>query len=422
MRDTVIYQVFTRNHKGGTLLDVANDLPRIKALGADVVYLMPIHPVGEKARKGGVGSPYAIRDYYAIDTALGTMADFEQLISQAHTLGLKVMMDIVINHSAPDHPFTLTHPEYYFKNAEGNFANQVGDWSDIIDFDYQNQALRDEMITMLSYWADKGVDGYRCDVASFLPLDFWKEAKATINGKHPGFIWLAESIHRDFVKYRRDQNTIALSDSELYQVFDICYDYDINHAYVDVFKADENLLAFTKELQLQETIYPVNYNKLRFLENHDQPRIHALTKCNNNKTLQWLAYAYLTKGTTFLYAGQEVWATHTPSLFDADEISFTPKVYDLEPKLQLLKQLKCDIAGLGACEYQIAQDCMWIQVSYRHKTVWYDGIFNVLLQNGVAPTTMPDGEYINLWDQSNVVVQDGTIALSQNPIIIKKVH
>ncbi|MEY3609480.1 MAG: Alpha,4-glucan:maltose-phosphate maltosyltransferase 2, partial [Bacillota bacterium] len=142
LRQQTIYQVFVRNHtQAGTFQALIKDLPRIQSLGVSILYLLPIHPIGVLARKGKVGSPYSIRDYYAIDEALGTEQDFKNLITEAHRIGLKVMMDIVFNHTARDARWVKEHPEYYYYK-DGKLANRIGDWSDIADLDLTRQDVR----------------------------------------------------------------------------------------------------------------------------------------------------------------------------------------------------------------------------------------------------------------------------------------
>jgi len=148
---------------------VIDDLKRIKALGVDVIYLLPIHPIGRKDRKGSVGSPYSIRAYDRIDPSLGTIDDFKRLIEAAHAIGLKVMMDIVINHTARDSDLVYEHPEWFYKDKNGHFANRVGDWSDITDLDYNKRPVWDYFLNILSKWAEM-VDGFRCDVAPLIFL------------------------------------------------------------------------------------------------------------------------------------------------------------------------------------------------------------------------------------------------------------
>ena len=147
----------------------------IKDLGIDIVYLLPIHPIGLKDRKGEVGSPYAIYDYYEIAKENGSLDDFKLLVDEVHKRGMKLMIDIVFNHTSRDSILTQKHPEWFYHKPDGSFANRVGDWSDITDFDFSNREVWDYLIDVLKYWAQYA-DGFRCDVAPLLPLDFWLEA------------------------------------------------------------------------------------------------------------------------------------------------------------------------------------------------------------------------------------------------------
>ena len=225
LRNMTLYSIFVRNF-GGTFRAVEEDLPRIRDLGVDAIWLLPIHPIGTEKRKGSLGSPYAIGDYRAVNPEFGTMDDFVHLCGRAHALGLKVLIDVVYHHTSPDSVLVKSHPEYFYRKPDGSFGNHVGDWSDIIDLDFENRALWDELIDTLCFWA-RYVDGFRCDVASLVPLGFWLEARKRAESVRPGCIWLAESVEHGFIRYSRMQGLVALSDSELYQAFEICYDYDV---------------------------------------------------------------------------------------------------------------------------------------------------------------------------------------------------
>src|SRR5690554_6508293 len=195
LRSKVFYQVFPRQHsKKQNFMGIVEDLDRIKSLGVDVIYLLPIHPIGQLQRKGLKGSPYSIVDYYKIDESLGTLDDLKHLINEIHKRDMKVMMDIVINHTSRDSVLTQKHPEWFYKKADGSFANRVGDWSDITDLKYDLDEVRNYFIDVLIYWAQY-VDGYRCDVAPLLPIDFWIEARKQVDQINPNHIWLTESVH-----------------------------------------------------------------------------------------------------------------------------------------------------------------------------------------------------------------------------------
>ena len=184
-RNQVMYSVFVRNHsEEGTFEAVRRDLERIKGLGVDIIWLMPIHPIGEVNRKGGLGSPYAIRDYRAVNPEYGALEDFQRLVDDIHKLGMRCVIDVVYNHTSPDSRLAREHPEWFYRKPDGSFGNRVGEWWDVIDLDYSQPGLWDYQIETLKYWASM-VDGFRCDVAPLIPLDFWLRAREEVGGGPP---------------------------------------------------------------------------------------------------------------------------------------------------------------------------------------------------------------------------------------------
>lgn len=330
IRNLVIYSVFVRNHTPeGTFRAVIPDLPRIHALGTDVVWLMPIHPIGEKNRKGTLGSPYANRDYRTVNPEYGTMSDFRALVDAIHAEGMKCMIDVVYNHTSPDSVLFEEHPEFFFRKPNGEPGNHVGDWSDVIDLDYNVSALWDYQIETLCQWA-RIVDGFRCDVASFVPVEFWKRARAEVAKVRPGCLWLAETVHRSFGAACRAAGMTCARDSEAFEAFDMEYEYDIQEAFVRYLKGEIPLSCYLDLLDFQENIYPQNYDKLRFLENHDVPRIASHVKSESDLR-NHTAMLYFNKGTTLVYAGQEAACSHLPSLFDRDTVDWNTGGRPLRP-------------------------------------------------------------------------------------------
>lgn len=320
LKGQTIYQVFVRNHTPqGNFKSLVSDLVRIKALGVDIIYLLPIHQIGLKARKGSYGSPYSIKDYHSISSDLGTLSDFILLLEEAHKLDLKVMLDIVFHHTSRDAIYIKSHPDWYiYKN--GQLANKVGDWSDICDLEIKNEELQEYLIDILVYWTRLGVDGFRCDVASLVPISFWKKAKEAVVSVNPNSIWLAESIEIEFRDYIRSIGEVAEDDETLYQAFDILYDYDI-------FK--EFKLALTDPNKLEDYIVALNNQrkrhddnlKLHFLENHDQERIASLI--TKRQQLNWIKFMFMIYGVNFIYAGEEYGHKHKPNLFEKDPLDWT---------------------------------------------------------------------------------------------------
>ena len=190
LRNKVMYQIFVRNFsEAGTFAEVEKKLDEIKKLGVDIIWLMPIHPIGKKKRKGTLGSPYAISDYRSINPEFGTIEDFESLVNAIHSKGMKCIIDVVYNHTSPDSVLSSEHPEWFYHREDGSFGNRVGDWSDIIDLDYNNHELWDYQIDTLKYWAGY-VDGFRCDVAPLIPIEFWKKARQEVAKVREDCLWV----------------------------------------------------------------------------------------------------------------------------------------------------------------------------------------------------------------------------------------
>ena len=218
LRRSVIYELYVRSHTPqGTFRAVEPDLPRIRALGTDILWLMPIHPIGEANRKGSMGCPYANRDYRTVNPEYGTLEDFLHLVDAIHDNGMKCIIDVVYNHTSPDATLVALHPEYYYHKPDGSRGNKVGDWTDVVDLDYAVPGLWDYQIESLCYWAQY-VDGFRCDVASTVPVAFWRKARQAVERVRPGAIWLGESVHLDHILAFRRQGLYAATDNELFDV------------------------------------------------------------------------------------------------------------------------------------------------------------------------------------------------------------
>ncbi len=416
LQQQIIYSVFVRNHtEEGTFRALIPDLPRIRALGADIVWLMPIHPLGVKARKGSLGSPYANRDYRAVNPEYGTPDDFIALADAVHANGLKLLIDVVYNHTSPDSVLWQTHPEFFYKKPDGNPGNRVGDWSDIIDLDYGNKALWDYQIESLKYWA-QWVDGFRCDVASLVPLEFWKRARAEVEAVRPGCIWLAETVHRSFNEACRLSGMYAARDADAYEAFDIEYDYDVREAFDAWLDGRAPLENWLDQLRFQDFAYPKNYNKLRFLENHDQPRIASLVR-DEEQLGSLTAMLYFLKGTTLLYAGQERACTHRPSLFDRDPVDWNSGP-DLSPLLQRLGEIKREFFSFSDVFFVLPGDQTDTAVFLRRNAARAVlGVFP-LRGAGKVRAVLPDGDYQDLIDGRTIKIRGGCLEHDKRPVII----
>lgn len=411
-RNQVMYSVYVRNHtQEGTFEGVRRDLPRIRALGTDIIWLMPIHPIGEKARKGTLGSPYAIRDYRAVNPEYGTLEDFRRLVDDIHGLGMKCIIDVVYHHTSPDSVLAGEHPEWFFHKADGSFGNKVGDWTDIVDLDYSARGLWDYLIETLKYWASM-VDGFRCDVASLVPLAFWKEARAQVEQVRPGCLWLAETVEPPFILHLRSLGFDCLSDSQAFEAFDLCYDYDIYQVFRDYLEGKCSLDRYAQAVSRQEVIYPCNYVKLRCLENHDQLRSAFLIP-NETALLNWTAFQFFQKGTALIYGGQEVGDAHLPSLFDKDPVRWTGP--DRSPFFQRLSALKRHpLAAEGS--YRVdALPGGFLRAVYQKGGRQLVGVFSVQGGSALAAVQAPDGWYEDLIGGGRIEVRGGLLSCHGAP-------
>ncbi len=415
-RNQVIYSIFVRNHtQEGTFEGVRRDLPRIRELGADVIWLLPVHPIGEKARKGVLGSPYAIRDYRGVNPEYGTLDDFRRLVDEAHRLGMKCIIDVVYNHTSPDSVLAEEHPEWFYHKEDGAFGNRVGDWSDIIDLDYKNRGLWAYQIETLKYWASM-VDGFRCDVAPLVPLGFWREARAAVESVRPGCLWLAETVDPGFIAQLRAEGFGCLSDCQTYEAFDICYDYDIYHVFRDYLDGTVPLARYAEAVNRQEVAYPANYSKLRFLENHDQARAAFLVP-DGPSLLNWTAFSFFQKGTGFIYAGQEAGCAHLPNLFYKDPVDWTGP--DRSEQFRRLCALKKHPLMTDSAYTVQALPGDVLYAVHRKGNRRLAGVFSVRGAKALVWVDVPDGWYENLFDGGRVEVKDGRVSCRGVPIIIE---
>lgn len=398
----------------GAFSGVTADLPRIRQMGVDVVWLMPIYPIGREARKGSLGSPYAVADYRAINPEYGSPEDFAALVARAHELGLRVMIDVVYNHTAADARLLQEHPEWYHRDAMGRPVTTVPEWSDVIDLHYDAPALWEYQIETLRRWVRAGVDGFRCDVASLVPIAFWEEAREAIAAVNPDVLWLAESVHLSFVRGRRRAGLRAHADSELYRAFDITYDYDIWPQWEAAVADPAEVSHYLETLRFQDGIYPASYAKLRCVENHDQPRIMARTGAN--QALAWTALAAFNKGPLLIYAGQESAVHHTPSLFEREPIAWGD--YALQPFLSRLAALKKEPSLHGGNLYWLASEPAVVGL-WQAAGEGLLGLFNVAGRDGTLPMPLPDGRYDDLLTGDELRVQGGRVALPATAAILR---
>ena len=419
LRNKIIYQVFPRQHSNKSNFEgVVDDLDRIKALGVDILYLLPIHPIGQKNKKGTLGCPYSIQNYRLINEDLGGVNEFIKLINEAHSRGLKVMIDVVYNHTSKDSYLLKKHPEWFYKNKQGEFANRVGDWWDVTDLDYSSKELWEELISTLEYYVSLGVDGFRCDVASLVPIEFWKEARLRLKKINPNIILLAETIHLSFLKYIRDMGFEAHTDSEVYEAFDMEYDYDVYPLFQGYIETGNGLNEWLKAILEQESRFPRNYIKIHGLENHDSKRVASSIK-DANKLRNLNALMFFLKGTTFIYAGQEACDQKLESLFDIDLIDWSDLnkygIQDLFKRLTTIKKHPLFRDGIFNIEFH---DEEIAHIIYENEYQLMECIANLGNLDIDISSKTKDGNYINLINDQLVKVNGGKIRTNNDPIVI----
>jgi glycosidase len=312
IRDAVVYEVFPRHFSpGGDFAGVTARLDELKQLGVSVIWLMPIHPVGRLKAKGTIGSPYAVKDYYAVNPDYGTKEDFRRLVVAAHQRGLKVIIDIVANHTAWD-SVMLDHPERYKRDASGQVLPPNPDWTDVAGLNYANPETRRYMTAMLAYWLREfDLDGFRCDVASEVPTSFWEEARTELEKIKPGLFLLAEASKPDL----------------MVQAFDADYAWPmlaaLNRVLLEGAPASELPRTWQQEEQGK---FPPGTLHLRFTDNHDEAR--AISRFGWKAALAASAMMFTLDGVPLLYNGMEVGdATESgdPALFENLTVFWHPK-------------------------------------------------------------------------------------------------
>jgi cyclomaltodextrinase / maltogenic alpha-amylase / neopullulanase len=313
VRNGIVYELFPRNFSPeGNFNGVTARLDELKQLGVDVLWLMPIHPPGEKMRKGTIGSPYAVKDFYAINPDYGTEADLKRLVAEAHRRGIKVLIDIVANHTAWD-SVMMQHPEFYKQDAAGKIIPPVPEWTDVAGLNYDNPKLREYMVKMLKHWIDPAtfdLDGFRCDVAYMVPTSFWEAARQELVKVKPDLFLLAEASKPDL----------------LVNAFDADYSWPLHGALNNVLLngAPASELKRSWEESCQQ--FPRGSLHLRMSDNHDEAR--AIARFGIHGALACSAFMFALDGVPLLYNGMEVGdATESgdPALFEKMPVFWGPK-------------------------------------------------------------------------------------------------
>ena len=315
-RHAVIYEVNVRQFTPeGTLAALLPHLPRLQRLGVDILWLMPVQPIGKLNRKGTLGSYYSISNYRSVNPEFGTAADFTAVVTTAHRLGMKVILDWVPNHTAFDHPWTTQHKEYYVLKPDGTISNarddqnRETDWTDVAELDYDNPGLRRAMIGEMRWWLETmNIDGFRCDVAGGVPLDFWREARRSLDALRPGLFMLAES-----------------EDPAMHAAFEMTYGWEFHHLLNDIAQGKKSTAEFDSYFAGQARRFPAGAYRMYFTSDHDENSWNGseFERMGVNHLPAFILSATVRNSMPLLYTGQEASMQKRLRFFDKDTVDWS---------------------------------------------------------------------------------------------------
>ena len=303
--DANIYEVNIRQYTPeGTFAAFEEHMPRLKEMGVDILWLMPIFPISEEQRKGTLGSYYAVQDYKSVNPEHGTMNEFKQFIKKTHEMGFKVILDWVANHTGADNALTIEHPDWYKKDSLGSFISPY-DWTDVLQLDYDQPGLREYMLGALKFWVEEAdVDGYRCDVAFMVPTDFWDEARKQLDQIKPVFM-LAEAEKPELVV----------------NAFDMDYTWEFHHIMNEIAKGNNKTSDIDKYFTKVDTTYPKGSIRMYFTSNHDENSCNGTVfERMGDGAKAFAVLSFTLPGMPLIYSGQETGLDYRLEFFEKDTI------------------------------------------------------------------------------------------------------
>ena len=307
--DAIIYEVNTRQYTPeGTFKAFAEHLPRLSELGVDILWFMPIQTIGEKDKKGTLGSYYSIQDYKEVNSEFGTLDDFKDVVEEAQSLGMKVILDWVANHTSRDAVWVNEHPDWYLRDSLGELSVMY-DWTDIAPLDFTNLDMRKEMINSMLFWVrETGIDGFRCDVAGELPTDFWEEVKDSLKTLNSSLFMLAEAE-------KPELNETA---------FNAYYAWDFHHKMNSVAQGKENVDSLRVSLKRMQDNFPDHAIPMYFTSNHDENSWNGTEFERMGEAAKTFAVlTYMLPGMPLVYSGQEIGLDKRLEFFEKDLIDFS---------------------------------------------------------------------------------------------------
>lgn len=309
----VIYEVNIRQYTpDGTFKAFIEHLPRLKELGVDILWIMPIYPIGEVNRKGSLGSYYSVKDYKSVNPEFGTMEDFQNLVTEAHAADMYVILDWVANHTSRDNALVKEHPEWYKKDSVGNILAPF-DWTDVAQLDYSNRELRNYMTDAMKFWVEEtDIDGFRCDVAGMVPCDFWDSTRAALDEFKTIFM-LAEA----------EKETCLVE-----KAFDMNYAWDLHHIMNNIAKGTMDSKDLRKYFKQQDSIYDPSIIRMNFITNHDENSWNGSEFERLNGAAETFAlFTFTIPGMPLIYSGQEIGLNKRLRFFDKDTIAWGDSPY-----------------------------------------------------------------------------------------------
>ena len=304
----VLYELNIRQFTPeGTLHAAIERLPFLRSIGIDAIWLMPIYPIGIEQRKGSLGSYYSIRDYEAVNPEFGTKDDFRSFVDAAHALGMRVLLDWVANHTARDARWLSEKPtEWYERDAEGR-ALVPWDWSDTAKLNYANHDVWQGEIDAMLYWVREfRIDGFRCDMAMLVPIEFWQEASSALHREKSDIFMLAE----------------AEEDNLFDNAFNASYQWNIHHIMCDIAKGARRVWDLRHAIHHERAKYPRESMRMSFTSNHDENSWSGSEQSRFGAALEIMTVLTFLMPSTMplIYTGQEVGYDHSFAFFDRDPI------------------------------------------------------------------------------------------------------
>ena len=308
LENSVVYEMNVRQYTPeGTFAAAQQELPRLAELGVDIVWLMPIYPIGVDGRKGPLGSYYAVKNYCDVNPEFGTLADFDNFLAEAHRLGLRVVLDWVANHTSPDNVWVTERPaDWYERDAQGN-TTFTADWSDTANLNYENHDVWTGMADAMRFWMERGIDGFRCDMACEVPLEFWKETISGLRADYPDMYMLAEG---------EEPLLHTLSG------FNSSYSWELHHMMNAIARGEQNIPELLAYLEKDAARHPAEAFRLMFTSNHDENSWAGTEFERMGEAAKLMAVLTFTlpNGQPLIYTGQEMGWNKRFEFFQKDPV------------------------------------------------------------------------------------------------------